>query len=54
MICNNILEIRGGGTWGYKEIIHLIKQKELFLQTLDDRILKMKRKLRELLVHYNL
>ena len=49
MICNNILEIRGGGTWGYKgNYSSYVKQKELFLQTLDDRISKNEKEIKRI------
>ena len=49
LICNNILEIREGGAWGYKgNYSSYIKQKELFLQTLDDRISKNEKEVKRI------
>ena len=49
VICNNVLEIRGGGTWGYKgNYSSYSKQKELFLQTLDDRISKNEKEVKRI------
>ncbi|RAH13566.1 MAG: hypothetical protein CMB56_006940 [Methanobacteriota archaeon] len=49
LVCNNILEIRQGGVWGYKgNYSSYIKQKELFLQTLDDRISKNEKEVKRI------
>ncbi|MBK00740.1 MAG: hypothetical protein CMB48_07340 [Euryarchaeota archaeon] len=49
MICNHVLEIREGGTWGYKgNYTSYVKQKELFLQTLDDRISKNEKEIKRI------
>lgn len=49
LVCNNILEIRQGGVWGYKgNYSSYVKQKELFLQTLDDRISKNEKEVKRI------
>ena len=49
VICNHILEIREGGTWGYKgNYSSYVKQKTLFLQTLEDRITKNDKEIKRL------
>ena len=49
VICDHILEIREGGTWGYKgNYSSYVKQKDLFLQTLDDRISKNEKEIKRI------
>jgi ATP-binding cassette subfamily F protein 3 len=48
-VCNNILEIQDGSVRGYPGNYSAhIKQKELFLRTLDDRIEKMQKEIKRL------
>jgi len=49
VICNNVIEIRAGAAWGYKgNYTSYVKQKDLFLQTLDDRISKNEKEVKRI------